>query len=237
MRVFVFIIILVGMSLNSNASEGVVLLHGLCRSSGCMRKMSDALGAAGFVVENPNYPSRTARIESLSDAAIGKAMSSSKLKDCSKIHFVAHSLGGILVRSYFKRHKDERLGRVVMLGPPNGGSEVVDRLGSWWLFQKIDGPAGLELGTDPEATPNRLGAVDFELGVIAGDRSINWINSLMMIDGKDDGKVSVERTKVAGMKDHITIHVTHTYMMKNQRAIEYTIRFLREGFFRGKGSQ
>src|SRR3954468_18424185 len=109
MRVFLFILILVGMALKSNASEGVVLLHGLCRSSGCMRKMSDAVGAAGFVVENPNYPSRTAAIERLSDAAIAKAMNSSNLKNCSKIHFVAHSLGGILIRSYFKRHKDERL--------------------------------------------------------------------------------------------------------------------------------
>jgi triacylglycerol lipase len=233
MRVFGSVIILLGMALSSDAKEGVVLLHGLCRTSGCMQQMSTALSAAGFVVENSSYPSRTASIERLSDGVIAKAIACEKLKDCSKIHFVTHSLGGILVRSYFKRNQDERLGRVVMLGPPNGGSEVVDRLGSWCLFRKVNGPAGVELGTNPESTPNRLGAVDFELGVIAGDRSINWINSLM-IRGKDDGKVSVERTKVGGMKEHITIHGTHPFLMKNREAIDYTLRFLKEGTFAAK---
>jgi triacylglycerol lipase len=230
MRILVAIIILFGMQQKSHAKEGVVLLHGLCRQSGCMQKMSRALAGEGFVVENTSYPSRTAGIESLSEMAIARALASSELKDCSQIHFVTHSLGGILVRSYFKRHKDARLGRVVMLGPPNGGSEVVDRLGSWWIFKKINGPAGLELGTNPESTPNRLGPVDFELGVIAGDRSINWINSLM-IRGSDDGKVSLERTKVRGMKEHITIHATHPYLLKNKRAIQYTVQFLKEGSF------
>ena len=201
-----------------------------------MQQMSKALSAAGFSVENSSYPSRSGGIEKLSDGVISRAMGGETLKDCSKIHLVTHSLGGILVRSYFKRHKEERLGRVVMLGPPNGGSEVVDRLGAWWLFQKINGPAGIELGTHPQSTPNRLGAVDFELGVIAGDRSINWINSLM-IRGKDDGKVSVERTKVGGIKEHITIHATHPFLMKNRRAIEYTIRFLEKGSFADKPEQ
>ena len=153
-----------------------------------MRKMEVALRNAGFCVENIAYPSRTASVEKLSDDTIGKALETPALNGCSKIHFVTHSLGGILVRSYFKRHKLERLGRVVMLGPPNQGSEVVDALGSWSIFRKLNGPAGGELGTKPESTPNQLGPVEVELGVIAGDRSINWINSLM-IEGPDDGKV------------------------------------------------
>jgi triacylglycerol lipase len=213
-----------------NTNDGVVLLHGLCRNSNSMRTMADALSNAGFIVENVDYPSRLTNIESLSEFVIEKAIASPNLQNCPKIHFVTHSLGGILVRSYFKRHKNDRLGRVVMLGPPNQGSEVVDNIRSWWLFEKLIGLSGSELSTSPESTPNKLGAVDFELGIIAGDRSINWINSLM-IKGKDDGKVSVENTKIAGMKDHITIHATHPFLMKNRRVIECTLRFIQEGSF------
>ena len=185
---------------------------------------------AGFIVENVDYPSRTAGVEQLSDDAIGSALEKPKLKGCATIHFVTHSLGGILVRSYFKRHRFARLGRVVMLGAPNQGSEVVDELGSWRAFRKLNGPAGGELGTGAGSTPNTLGPVEFELGVIAGDRSINWINS-MMITGRDDGKVSVERTKVTGMKEHLLVHATHPYLMKHKVVIENTIRFLKTGSF------
>ena len=143
---------------------------------------------------------------------------------------MTHSLGGILVRSYLARHEISNLGRVMMLGPPNQGSEVVDKLGSWWLFQKLNGPAGNELGTGPDSTPNKLGAANFCLGIIAGDRSINWINSLL-IPGPDDGKVSVERTKLAGMTDHIVIHATHPFLMRNRSVINQTIYFLENGAF------
>jgi pimeloyl-ACP methyl ester carboxylesterase len=219
------------LSTTACAADGVILLHGLCRSNSSMVKMESALTEAGFIVENVDYPSRTAGIAQLSDDAIGKALENPKLKACAKIHFVTHSLGGIMVRSYFKRHPFERLGRVVMLGPPNQGSEVVDTLGSWLAFRKLNGPAGGALGTGPDSTPNTLGPVAFELGVIAGDRSINWINSLM-IAGEDDGKVSVERTKVVGMKEHLVVHATHPFLMKNNVVIENTIRFLRTGSFK-----
>jgi triacylglycerol lipase len=211
-----------------NQNEGVILLHGLCRTSASMAKMASALTIAGFVVENINYPSRTQSIANLSYSAITPALKA--LQSCAKIHFVTHSMGGILVRSYFSRYKNDNLGRVVMLGPPNQGTELVDRLGKLWLFQRINGPAGNELSTSPDSTPNQLGPVGFELGVIAGDRSINWINSLI-IPGKDDGKVSIDRTKISGMKKHITIHATHPYLMKNKTAIQATLRFLQTGRF------
>jgi hypothetical protein len=149
---------------------------------------------------------------------------------------VTHSLGGILLRAYTAKFEIAKLGRVVMLGPPNQGSEVVDRIGPWRLFKSINGPAGQELGTGPDSLPNRLGPVNFELGVIAGDRSINWINSAM-IDGPDDGKVSVERSKVAGMKEHAVFHVTHPMMMKNRAVIDATLRFLVTGSFGGDPHQ
>jgi len=231
MRTVGSIFVLFAMILPLRATEGVILLHGLCRTSASMSEMATALVEAGYYVENVDYSSRTASIEKLSDVAIDRALADPKMQSCSRIHFVTHSLGGILVRSYFRRHDSGKLGRVVMLGPPNQGSEVVDKLGGWWLFRKLNGPAGSELGTGPDSTPNMLGPVDFELGVIAGDRSINWINSLM-INGKNDGKVSVERTRVAGMKELLVVHVAHPFLMRNKAVIGYTLSFLKCGYFK-----
>lgn len=212
------------------AREGVVLLHGLCRTKASMKKMEKALSEAGFVVENIDYESRRHPVIILSDQVIGNALKKPRLRDCTKIHFVTHSLGGVLVRCYLKHHKIDRLGRVVMLAPPNQGSEVVDKIGSWRTFKKLNGPAGAELGTKPDSVPNQLGPVDFECGVIAGSRSINGMNSLM-IDGVDDGKVSITRTRVKGMKEHIVVPTSHPYIMKNREVIEKTTRFLKTGTF------
>lgn len=217
-------------SYETGQHEGVILLHGLCRTAASMSEMEAYLKRNGYLVLNCDYPSRTDSIENLSAKVIGEALASENLKRCQRIHFVTHSLGGILVRTYFSRRTDLRLGRVVMLGPPNKGSEVVDRIGGWEIFKFLNGPAGNELGTDDQSVPNRLGRVNFELGVVAGDRSVNWINSLM-IHGPDDGKVSVDRTMVEGMKDHIVVHTTHPFMLKNKNVLQFTLNFLRSGAF------
>jgi pimeloyl-ACP methyl ester carboxylesterase len=195
-----------------------------------MNVMAKALAAAGYTVVNIDYPSRSGTIATLAETVIPGALGDARLVGAPRVHFVTHSLGGILVRSYLARHHLPNLGRVVMLGPPNQGSEVVNRLSPFRLFATVNGPAGGELGTGQDSVPNRLGPVDFEVGVIAGDRSINWINS-MMIEGVDDGKVSVERTKVEGMRGHVVVHAAHPYLMKNRRAINLTLAFLKDGRF------
>jgi len=195
-----------------------------------MAKMQRALTEAGYTVWNVDYPSRTAPIHKLADDTIGKAIAHCRQNGAIKIDFVTHSLGGILVRSYLGRHTVPELRRVVMLAPPNQGSEVVDKLGELFLFKWINGPAGNELGTDKNSVPNRLGPAHFPVSIIAGDRSINWINSLL-IPGPDDGKVSVQRAKLDGMSDFLVIHTTHTFIMRNQEAIRETIQFLRTGAF------
>jgi triacylglycerol lipase len=230
LRILIFMATVAISSPTFGAQEEVILLHGLCRTSRSMVKMERALTDAGYKVRNVNYPSRTASVEKLADDAIGKAVGDCQRDGATKINFVTHSLGGILVRSYLARHTIPNLGRVVMLAPPNQGSEIVDKLGGWPIFKWINGPAGHELGTDKNSTPNKLGAANFPVGIIAGDRSINWINSFL-IPGSDDGKVSVERTKLAGMTDHIVIHATHPFIMKNHEAIRQTIQFLRDGNF------
>jgi triacylglycerol lipase len=213
------------------AREAVILLHGLCRTSHSMARMANALSEAGYDVHNVNYPSRTAKIETLAENAIAPAVKNCLDVGDEKINFVTHSLGGILVRDYLKRNSIPNLGRVVMLAPPNQGSEVIDHLKNWRLFKMLNGPAGQELGTDKNSVPNQLGAANFCVGIIAGNLSINWINSLFFIRGRDDGKVSVERSKLAGMSDHITIAATHPFIMKNRDAIRQTIYFLRAGKF------
>lgn len=229
-RILIFMAMVAITSPAFSAPETVILLHGLCRSSGSMAKMERALTEVGYKVQNVDYPSRTAPIQKLADDAIGKAVAECQQDGVTRIDFVTHSLGGILVRSYLARHPLPSLGRVVMLAPPNQGSEVVDKLGWTFVFKWLNGPAGSELGTGTNSVPNQLGPVNYPVGVIAGDRSINWINSLL-IPGRDDGKVSIERTKLAGMSDHIIIHATHPFIMKNREAIRQTIQFLRTGAF------
>lgn len=211
-------------------AEHIILLHGLCRTSRSMQPMADALQAAGYVVHNIDYPSRAAPIGELADLAIAPAVAACKDSGASRIHFVTHSLGGILVRHYLSTHALPSLGRVVMLGPPNQGSEVVDRLGSWRLFALVNGPAGRQLGTDAHSVPNRLGPVTYPVGVIAGRHSINWINS-RLIPGPDDGKVSVERTRVSGMTGHVVLPCAHPFLMRNRAAIRQTVHFLGHGRF------
>lgn len=211
-------------------SEEVILLHGLCRTSHSMNEMARALTDAGFKVRNVSYPSRSAPISKLADDAIGKAVAECNTDGATQIDFVTHSLGGILVRSYLARHTIPNLGRVVMLAPPNQGSEVVDKLGGWPIFKWINGVAGNELGTDSNSVPNQLGPATFPVGIIAGDRSINWINSLL-IPGRDDGKVSVQRVKLSGMSDFIVLHTAHPFIMRNRTVIHQTIEFLKTGKF------
>src|SRR3569833_1040727 len=170
-----------------DTSEHVILLHGLCRSARSMQPMAAALHRAGYIVHNTSYPSRSASLAALCEI-VGAAASDCDRAGAGTIHFVTHSRGGILLRAYLKHHHLPSLGRTVMLGPPNQGSEVVDHLARWKMFHLVNGPAGRELGTGPHSVPNTLGPVSVPLGVIAGNRSINWINSLM-IQGPDDGKV------------------------------------------------
>ena len=211
--------------------EAVILLHGLARTSTSMNKMQEALEDEGFKTCNIDYPSTQHRISILAQEHIVP-----KIKACvgnidSSIHFVTHSMGGILVRYFAKHALISPMGRVVMLSPPNQGSEIVDALGDTWFFEFINGPAGRELGTDTGSMPLRLGPADFEVGIITGSRSINLILSLM-IEGSDDGKVSVERAKLEGMKDFMVLPSTHPFIMRNEKAIAQTIYFLNHGVFK-----
>lgn len=209
----------------------VILLHGLARTNRSMAKLKEILSKHGYQVINMDYPSTKHPIEFLAEEFLGKVIEQWSNMPRSKIHFVTHSLGGIIVRYYLKHHQLSNLGRVVMLSPPNQGSEAVDYMKDTLIFKKINGPAGQQLGTDQNSIPLRLGAVDFELGVITGNRTIDPIFS-MIIPGPDDGKVSVERAKVAGMADFLVMPLSHTFIMQKEEVIEQVIHFLEHGSFR-----
>ncbi len=208
-------------------SEYVILLHGLARSALSMRKIEQRLQAENYTVINVDYPSRSYPIEELAEKVISTA-----LKQCagSKVSFVTHSMGGILVRQYLSLHHIENLNKVVMLGPPNKGSEVVDKLANVPGFHLINGDAGMQLGTGELSMPNQLGPADFNVGIIAGTQSINLMLSAL-IPETNDGKVSVSNTKLDGMNDHIEMKTTHPFMTFNSEVIEQVIRYLKTGSF------
>ncbi len=215
----------------ATADECVILLHGLARTSASMGTMAEAIDSAGFVAINIDYPSREYPIEVLAPMAVGKGLVNCESAGAiEKIHFVTHSLGGILVRKYLSDNKIPRLGRVVMLGPPNQGSAAVDELGDVPGVDWVNGPAGRQLGKGAASVPLQLGPADFELGVIAGTRTIDPITSAVL-DDPDDGRVSVADTRLDGMDDFIIVEHSHAFMMRLDLPIELTIRFLRSGSF------
>ena len=215
----------------ASAADCVVLLHGLARTSMSMNPMQRALDDEGFETVNISYPSRDYAVEELAEIAIPKGLSACRAKDdIGRIHFVAHSLGGILLRQYLSEKEIAELGRVVMLGPPNQGSTAVDQLQGFPGFDWLNGPAGLQLGKGEGSVPLRLGPAAFELGVIAGNRTIDPITSAVL-ENPDDGRVSVEDTKLDGMTDFVVVDHSHAFMMRMRRPIELTIRFLKNGSF------
>ncbi|MBR0873059.1 alpha/beta fold hydrolase [Bradyrhizobium tropiciagri] len=215
----------------ASPSDGVVLLHGISRTARSFRRMELALQDAGFATLNLDYDSRRKPLDALAED-IHPAIDPFANGLGGSIHFVCHSMGGLLARAYLARHRPPRLGRVVMLGTPNGGSEIADRLKDFRAYRALFGPAGQQLGTrrDP-ATTALLPAIDYSLGIIAGNRSIYPITSLPL-PRPHDGRVSVANTKLDGMADHIVIPASHPWLVRNGEAIVQTIMFLQAGTFR-----
>jgi len=210
--------------------DRVVLLHGIARTSRSMKKLEHALQGAGFTTLNIDYASRRKPIAALVDD-IHPAITRFSAASDAPLHFVAHSMGGLLVRAYIARYRPAQLARVVMLGTPNGGSEVADLVSRTMLYRAFYGPAGLELTTEHAREFRSLAAPDYPVGIIAGDRFIDPLAGIFVMPKPNDGRVSVRSSMIEGMTDHIVVKTSHPGLPLNAVAIEQTIAFLQNGCF------
>ena len=210
----------------------MVLLHGLGRTYRSMDQIEDALRASGYRTVNVNYPSRSKTIQELAVEAVPEGLHHCRLKGARQIHFVTHSMGGLVLRYYLSTHRVPELGKVVMLSPPNQGSEVADALAGTAIYSRVNGPAGAQLVTGPQGLPAQLGPVDFTVGIITGNEQ-TAVDAVLatQIPGENDGKVSVQRAKVEGMRDFLVLPVTHTFIVSNDVVIGQALHFLQHGNF------
>ncbi len=236
----IFSVLLLISSINSAMADGgdrelVVLLHGIGHAEWNMAGIEYALQKAGYQTLNVGYPSREKSLADLSGFLDAK-LKKEGVWDSSyyKIHFATHSMGGLVVRTYLSAYKSEivrkKLGRVIMLAPPHGGSEVADLLKNFPLYQWVFGPAGQELTTKQQI--KMQADVYYDLGIIAGDKKWPYIIAAHIIPDKSDGRVGVEKTKLKGMKDHVTLSATHSFISWKPSVYRQIVYFLKYGKFK-----
>lgn len=201
----------------------VILLHGIGRTGRSMRPLAKTLEEAGHATLAISYPWRRHAIGELAQLVAAQLAKDAVWERHARVHFVAHSMGGLVARRMIEQHTGAgRIGRVVMLGPPNGGSEVADALHALAPYRWFYGPAGQELTTRAAMTDR---APDYELGVIAGSRGWPYLLGNLLIP------VAVARTRLAGMADHIVIYATHSFMPAHPSVHRQVLHFLAEGRF------
>lgn len=209
------------------SGDGVVLLHGILRGRRSMHGLARFLRDNGYKTLNLGYPSNRQSIEAITDI-IRPQITTFAQSVAGDVHFVGHSMGGLVIRCYLHRSRPQNLGRVVMLGTPNQGSEVADFLKDRWAYKRVFGPAGHQLVTRLATADQLFGRIDYELGIIAGNRSIDPISS-WIIGSPNDGRVSIESTKVAGMTDHVVVPVAHAFLPTNKQVWPLVLDFLQTG--------
>lgn len=210
--------------------ETVVLLHGMWRDSSAMDELESFFSENGYEVLSLSYPSNDHDVQTLVEQYLHPQIDRLQQKHLGRIHFVTHSMGGILVRYYLKHYDVPDLGRVVMIAPPNHGSELTEVFEDAEWFAKWSGPAAKQLNTKENSWVNELGGVGFELGVVAGNYNANWITS-WILPGQDDGVVTTENTKVEGMKDFLLVPEKHYKLRRTKVVMQQAAFFLKNGMF------
>ncbi len=212
-----------------NNQEFVIMLHGLGRTRRSMAKIGKELSRVGYNVINQGYPSTRQDIAALTNGFVAPAVKQCLQRNPSKIHLVSHSMGGLLIRKYLQTNELPQGSRIVMLSPPNQGSEVAEFLKQFAIYRWILGPAAQQLGTS-DILCDQWRPIAYELGIITGNRSSDpWFSKL--IPAPNDGKVSVERAKLPEMSDFLVIPAGHTLIMRSQTTIRQILYFLQVGHF------
>jgi triacylglycerol lipase len=215
-----------------DATPAVILLHGLGRSRYAMVRLERALQRAGYRTLNRSYPSTRHSIEHLAREAVGGRIAEVQAWSPvpPRIHFVTHSLGGVLVRWYSTHVGLPEGSRAVMIAPPHGGSEMADRVQALWPVRQWCGPALDELGTNERSVPRGLGPLSgVEAGVIAGTRARHPLTA--PFGGPNDGVVSVASVCVEGAADVAEVPHGHTFIASHTDTIQHVLHFLEHGRF------
>jgi len=200
------------------------------RTKRSMSLLERRLRKAGFNTANIGYPSLSRNIKQIADEHLAPAIDRCKAEGASRVHLVTHSLGGIIVRQYLQESKLPAGSRIVMLAPPNQGSELAELLKKNFFYRWLMGPAAQELGIGPDSVPLSLGPIPVETGIITGTRSLMPFSN-MIFKGPNDGKVSIERAKLTGMRDFLVLAAGHSFIMRNHTVIKQVIHFLQHGVF------
>jgi triacylglycerol lipase len=213
---------------SASAQECVVLLHGYLRSNKCMQPIADILDAKGYRIQNISYPSTDYSIQTLSRDHVAPQIDST---NCDKIHFIGHSMGGIVTRHYLSENKLSNLGNVILIATPNGGSELVSSIEdnptlAWTLI----GPAARELAPGSKLLL-ALPSPSYNTGIITASKSINPITSIFLLDGANDGTLTIESMKLDNMTDIINLEATHTMVLTHPDIGTHIENFLKYGRF------
>ena len=190
-----------------------------------MEPLARSLGNEGFSTFNLPYPSARMPIPALVRHVRGQL---ALLDSEQPLHFVTHSLGGIILRALLAEDTPWRTGRIVMLAPPNGGSEIVDWTARHPVIRQFLGPAGRSLGS--EGLPSQLPDMpdDTELAVIMGNRCSLPVFS-KLLETENDGIVSASKGKIAGMKEFAVVDADHTFIQMHPEAVRLATGFLQTG--------
>jgi pimeloyl-ACP methyl ester carboxylesterase len=213
--------------------QKVVLLHGIAKTGSSMGSVEALLKKEGYETLNITYPSQKKNIDDIAAYLREKHLNDVFWEKADKVHIVTHSMGGLVARRYLDTYKKDipegKMGRVVMLAPPNGGSEVADTIHNLSLYKWFYGPAGEEL-TSAVQSKNES-AVYYDLGIIAGTKEWPYFVAIFIVPGKSDGRVSVEKTKLDGMADHVSVSATHTFIMNKEDVHKQILCFLKNAAF------
>lgn len=219
-----------------SGGSGVILLHGILRTSKCFVPLGRELETAGYEVFPVDYPSTRILIE---QAAEQLQQVVASLQSLETIHFVCHSMGGLILRAWFGQYWNtavqEKFGRAVMLGTPNNGAELADWLRYFPPYRLLFGKAGLQLGIRSDFPPQRWPLPAIPTGIVAGGRGPQSRGYNLLLPGDNDGTVTVASTHLPDEQeaDFIRVPALHMNLMRHPAAMEATLQFLHHGAFAG----